>query len=294
MDLYRFRVRVFVEGFRGVLFTGKFVKTLLINRLPEYSGLFKPVKGNVPKLIHVSPLYRVKSGRVKCVYSYVPCSSCELARCDGKPTIVELNGVYDFYVGFTDKALDRDIFVERILSLEDCFTYMDQRVCASILEFEYVDPRSRTLEIARKTLKDGKLKIVFASPTMLRDPFRRGRYKSLVPTVLNIFSTPLYIMLHNTGTYSLRRFRRQLLILHKIFNEPYSTLKTVQLRWVVYKKRPEPTITGYVNLRINQEYLNYYRRYINMEEYLHELLAYMETLGVGVGRATGFGHVFLE
>ena len=101
-------------------------------------------------------------------------------------------------------------------------------------------------------------------------------------------------MLHNTGTYSLRRFRRQLLILHKIFNEPYSTLKTVQLRWVVYKKRPEPTIIGYMNLHVNREYLDYYSRYIDMEEYLRELLAYMETLGVGVGRATGFGHVFLD
>ena len=63
--LHLFRVKVFVEGFRGVLFTGKFVKTLLINKLPEYTDLFKPVKGNVPKLIHVSPLYRVRGGRVK-------------------------------------------------------------------------------------------------------------------------------------------------------------------------------------------------------------------------------------
>jgi len=294
LDLYLFRIRVYIEGFKGVLFTGKFVKTLLINKMPEYSELFKPVKGNIPKLIHISPLYRVRGGRVKCVYSYVSCSSRELARCNGNPSIIKLHGTYDFYVGFTSNALDYNVFMEHILSLDDCFTFMDQKTCTSLLEIEYVNPKNETLEIARKTLREGKLKIVFASPTMLRDPFRRSKYKSLVPTVLNIFSTPLYIMLHNTGTYSLRRFRRQLMILHKIFNEPYSTLKTTQLKWVVYKKKPEPTITGYINLHINQEYLDYYQRYINMEEYLRELLAYMETLGVGVGRAAGFGHIFLE
>ena len=104
------------------------------------------------------------------------CSSRDLARCSGKPTIVKLDGVYDFYVGFTGRALSHSVFVDHLLGLEDCFTYMDQRVCTSILEFEYVDPRSKALETARRVLREGKLKIVFGSPTMLRDPFRRGRY----------------------------------------------------------------------------------------------------------------------
>ncbi len=294
MNLHHFRVGVRVTGFRGVLFTGKFVKTLLINVLPEYVDLFRPVKGNVPKLVHVSPLYRFSGDGVRCIYSYVSCSGDGLARCSGRPSVVELNGVYVFYVGFTDNALDHGLFVERLIDLDDCFTYMGQKTCVSILEFEYVNPRIFSREVAGKALREGRLKIVFASPTMLRDPFRRSKYKSLLPNVLNIFSTPLYIMLYNTGTYSLKRFRRQLLILHKIFSEPYSVLKTIKLKWIIYKKKPEPTITGYINLRINREYLDYYGRYIDMEEYLGELLAYMATLGVGVGRAAGFGHVFIE
>lgn len=294
LDLYLFRIRVYIEGFNGILYTGKLVKTILINKLPEYTELFKAVKGNIPKLLHITPLYRVRGNKIKCIYSYVPCRSHVLARCKGNPSPVKLEGIYDFYVGFTSNVLDHNLFVDRMIDLDTSFTYMNKKINVSILEFEYIDPRDAIEKIIDNILSKGKLKIIFASPTMLRDPFRRSRYKSLVPTVMNIFSTPLYIMLHNTGTYSLRRFRRQLMILHKIFSETYSTLKTIQLKWVVYKKKPEPMITGYVNLRMNKDYLDYYWRYIDMREYLKELLAHMITLGVGVGRATGFGHVFIE
>jgi len=294
MGLHLFRLGVYVNGFRGVLFTGKLVKTIFINRLPEYSGLFEPVKGDVPKLIHISPLFKIRGDKLRCIYSYVPCHGVDQAKCDGEPRIVKLNGLYSFYIGFSDKVVDYDKFLNAFTSLEDCFIFMDQRVCVSLTELEYRDPRIVSRTASAKALRDKKLKIVFASPTMLKDPFRHGKYKSLVPTVLNIFSTPLYIMLYSSGTLSFRRFRRQLMILHKIFNEPYSTLSTVKLRWVAYRKKPEPTIIGYTNLRINDEYLDYYGRFMNMEEYLAETLAYMTTLGIGVGRATGFGHIFLE
>jgi len=291
--LHFFRIRVFTQGFQGVLFTGKLVKTIIINKLPEYADLFKPSKGDVPKLVHVSPLFKTSGGRVRCVYSYVPCKRGDLAKCEGKPVLIKLNGVYDFYVGFTDNALDYDKFISAMTSLDECFTFMDQRVCTSVLELEYTDPFRAVAEIARRTLSEGRVKITFASPTMLRDPFRSTKHKSLIPTVFNIFSTPLYIKLYTTGTYTLRRFRSQLLILHRLFSEPYTTLSNVKLRWVVYGRRPEPTIIGYTNLYVNQEYLDQYKRYINLEEYLTEVYAHMIALGIGVGRATGFGHVLL-
>ncbi len=49
-----------------------------------------------------------------------------------------------------------------------------------------------------------------------------------------------------------------------------------------------------MNLYINEDYFEYYNRYIDMEKYLAEIFATMMTLGVSVGRATGFGHIFLE
>ena len=292
-NIHFFRVGLYIDGFRGVLFTGKLVKTIIIRVLPELGGFFQPSRSGYPKLIHVSPLYTRVGGRIRCVYSSIDCRG-DTARCGGRPSQVVLNGDYWFYIGFSEKLLSHEKFLEAVMGLDDCFVFMDQRVCAVLSELEYINMREAILDTARRVLGSGKLKIVFSSPTMLRDPFKRTKHKSLIPTVFNIFSTPLYLMLHNTGSYSLRKYRRQLLILHKIFNEPYTTLKTVKLKWIVYKHRPEPTITGYMNLFINQDYLQYYGRYIDMEKYLGEILTYMAALGVGVGRATGFGHVTVE
>ncbi len=227
--LHFYRIGVFVEGFKGFLYTDKFVKSLLLRILPEKEDLFKPSRSGFPKLIHVSPLYSVRGGRVKCIYSSIECNG-DTARCSGKPSLVELNGYYFFYTGFWSRVLDNDLFVERLMDVNECFEFMGQKVCVVVNEFEYVNPLIASDELAHKVIKTGKLKIIFASPTMLRDPFKRTKHKSLLPTVFNVFSTPVFLMLHMHGTYSLKKYRRQLLILHKLFNESYSVLKTVKLK----------------------------------------------------------------
>lgn len=288
-----FKITASIQGFRGVLFTGKLVKTIVIKALPELSTVFQPSTSETPKLIHVSPLYTAVEGGIKCLYSSVECGK-GVAKCDGEPSKVLLNGDYWFYIGFSRRVLRPERLMEAVNEMNGCFTFMDQRVCVTVSEVEYVDPAVASTTVARNALNKGKLKVVFSSPTLLRDPFKRTKHKSLVPTVLNVFSTPVYLMLSDQEAYSLKKYRRQLLILHKLFNESYTALKTVRLKWVKYKQKPEPAITGYINLYLNPDYLQYYGRHINMEKYLGEIMAYMATLGVGVGRATGFGHVFLK
>ncbi|MEM1635464.1 MAG: CRISPR system precrRNA processing endoribonuclease RAMP protein Cas6 [Thermosphaera sp.] len=294
--LHAFKASVRVQGFKGVLFTSKLVKTILIRRLPELEGFFKPRAGGEPKYIHVSPLYYSSGGKSICLYSYVKCVNRKTAKCQGPLSQVVLNGEYYFYAGFTSNVSDPVKTMSSLLGFNDCFTYMDQRVCVETTGIEYYIPQMESSELVSKLFETGKVKIVFASPTMLRDPFKRTKHKTLIPSVMNIFAVPVYTMLTHKGAFTYKRFRRHLLMLHRIFNEPYSVFKTTGIKWVVYKRRPEPTIIGYVNLYLNQHYYDMYSKNmsIDLKEYLRELFAYTITLGVGVGRATGFGHVFIE
>ncbi len=288
-----FRVGLVVRGFRGVLFTGKLVKSIIINHIPDITSFLKPVKGGVPKLIHITPLYTTRDGRIRCIYSSYECSDY-MVKCEGELKPISLNGEYYFYIGFDDRVIDYEKLFDNLMDLSGCIDFKDSNICYSISMLEYLDPYVKAWETVREVIRRGKVKIVFSSPTMLRDPFRRGKYKSLIPTVMNIFSTPIYIILYSRGIYTYKRFRRQILILHRLFSEPYSIIKTTNIKWVKYKHKPEPAITGYVNLYLNRDYMEYYGRYIDMEKYLGEIFATMITLGTGVGRAAGFGHIFIE
>ncbi|MEM1831605.1 MAG: CRISPR system precrRNA processing endoribonuclease RAMP protein Cas6, partial [Desulfurococcaceae archaeon] len=116
----------------------------------------------------------------------------------------------------------------------------------------------------------------------------------LLPSPFNVFATPVYTILFSKGLCSVRRLRTELLRLHRLFNETYSALGGVRVRWVYYGRRPEPALIGYVNYRVNYEYLDFLKQGLNVEEWLGEVFAYTLALGVGAGRATGFGHVELK
>lgn len=287
------RVKLLVRGFYGHLFSGKLVKTILIRKVPELADLFKPTVGSAPKLVHVSPLFKISSSGVECIYSYVKCHS-EVVKCSGPVIPVKLDGLYDFYFGFTNSVLSLTKGVEAVLGIDECFEFMGQEVCVATREVEYIDAKTLAREIASKVIESGKVKIVFASPTMLRDPLRRSKYKSFSPTPFNLFSTPIYAIQYITGQYSPRRLRLHLMILHRILNETYSIYKTTRVKWVLYGKRPEPAIVGYINYYLNKDYLEQYSKVLNINEYLAEVFAATMTLGIGAGRTAGFGHVFIE
>lgn len=149
--------------------------------------------------------------------------------------------------------------------------------------------RSIGLEVAKGVLGNGALKVVFSSPTLLRDLLRpTGKYKSYFPSLFTVFATPVYTVLHARECIGLVGLERRL------FNETYSALGGVRIRWVYYGRRPEPALVGYVNYRVNGEYKEFLEQGLNVEEWLGEIFAYALTLGIGAGRATGFGHVELR
>ncbi|MET1160258.1 MAG: hypothetical protein ABWW65_04800 [Thermoprotei archaeon] len=290
MKLHLFKVLVDISGYRGILYTSKLVKSVLVESVPETLEVFKP-SSSEPKLVHITPLFKRSKNGLRPVYSTIECSG---GRCSDKPRPIRLSGTYAFYVGFPDTVLEPRILIDKLTGFEKEISFQKQRVRVKLVDLEHIDPYEYSESIVNEVLDKGKLKIVFTTPAMFKDPFRKTRYKSLLPSVFNIFATPLYVMLYSQGILSKKAFRKQLLILHRIFSEPYSVLKTTSIEWIVYDKKPEPALTGYVNLYINREYVNKYSKYIDIREYLVDLFAYMYALGIGSGRASGFGHVQLE
>ncbi|MEM4847488.1 MAG: CRISPR system precrRNA processing endoribonuclease RAMP protein Cas6 [Thermosphaera sp.] len=293
--IWLLRVLVQVDGFRGILFTGKLVKSILIRAYPQLRDVFKPSEGSTPKLVHVTPLYASRGDSVKCIYSYVVCKPMLLVKCEGPPKHIELNGDYYFYFGFHETIAEMTHLLSNIMNYGECFEFMNQRICVETKELNVYDPHALGLRLVDNVLQEGGLKVKFSSPTMLRDPLRTsGKYKTLLPSPFNVFAAPVYIILYTKGLFSVRRLRTELLRLHRLFNETYSALGGLRVRWVYYGRRPEPALVGYVNYRVNYEYLDFLRQKLNVEEWLGEVFAYALALGVGAGRATGFGHVEIK
>lgn len=304
---YLLDVSVYLNTFiSDVLFTGKLVKSLLIDANPQLKEVFAKVRGVEPKLMHITPLYTVSNGKTKCLYSYASINMKDGAV--KKHRIALKNGMYKFYIGFIEKqfrnvkkglgnAVNFDLIYNTLLNIGGTHVFGKYSVKVDLASINVVDIHTYTNNIVREFLKyEGKLKIIFSSPTLLRDPLRTSKHKSLVPTVLNIFSTPVYITSYLRGEHKRKIVMSTLILLHRLLNEPYSVLNTVSIKWVVYDrtKQPIPALTGYVNLHLNKAYYEVYNRKYNLEELLREILTVMSALGTGTSRATGFGHITIQ
>ncbi|MEM1528026.1 MAG: CRISPR system precrRNA processing endoribonuclease RAMP protein Cas6 [Zestosphaera sp.] len=279
-----------LERVRGEgVFTGKLVKSLVIDGNPLLKSFFEKVSGSAPKLIHVSPLYieRVINGRkqVKCIHRYGDVYSNRTAK-------------YCFYVGLVESSVVRsptsDEVYRALLDLSGCHQFRTHVLHVELLSVEAMDVAREARKVMSYLNTLGKVKVVFSSPTLLRDPFRGGKHKSLIPTPINMFSTPVYINLFLTGKFRQRTLTRMLITLHRLLNEPYSIYKTVRVMLVKYHedKNPIPALIGYVNLFLNRHYYEQYvSRGIDLGVLLEETFSTMLTLGTGTSRATGFGHI---
>jgi len=291
-----FEVKIFIESdFNGILFTGKLVKSLLIDANPKLKPLFRKERGALPKLIHITPLYREKDK--KCIYSWAELDEKKRVRRVHK---VSLNGFYSFYLGFIETQhndlLTFDNVYNAILNISGKHKFKKNIINVEFLSAQQYDIPLYARQVIKDLLRKRKAKIVFSSPTLLRDPIRTSKYKSLVPNPINVFSTPIYIYLYLRGSLRTKLFKTMCTMLHRIFNETYSLYKTTKIRWIIYNenKNPIPTIIGYVNFYLNEDYYERYNRMINLETYLQKILEIIMTLGTGTSRATGFGHILIS
>jgi len=291
------KVTLSVNGFYGYLYTSRLVKTILIRAYSKLEEHFKPTKGPIPKLLHITPLYRRVNGGVECIYSYAECKSRRgLVKCSGPPVTVELSGDYYFYIGLHESVVRSVDVISALLNYAECFEFIKQKVCVEVRELDLTSPEITSREIASRVLSARGVKVVFSSPVMLRDPLKTmRRQKTLLPTPIAVFATPVYAKLYATGGYRRGVFRRELLRIHRLLNETYSVLRSVRVKWIYYSDKPIPALTGYVNYRLDENYLNHLESHgVNVAEWLGEIFAFTLTLGVGAGRAAGFGHVELR
>ncbi len=286
-----------------VVFTGKIVKSLLIDTNPRLKEVFAKTAGVPPKHVHITPLYREEGERVRCLYSHAVEDYRGHSGGGWRVEKVVLeNGLYRFYTGFVEGDAPGTLRFEDVyntlLNISGTHRFSEHVIKAELASISVVDVASLARSAVRELVEgSGRVRIVFASPTLLRDPLRTSKHKSLVPTPLNIFSTPVYILHHLSGK-GLERGRvvKTLLALHRLLNEPHSYLKTVMRKWIVYEKHknPIPALIGYVNLHLNETYFEQYSKISNIEEMLEKTLTITTALGTGTSRATGFGHVTIE
>jgi hypothetical protein len=263
-------------------FSAKIVKRMLAAADPSAGELFQPIRGSKPKLMHVTPLYAEQGGKVRTV---LYTSSVEPGR-------------YTFYVGALD-AEETSPLLDAAYSLAwlDTVSYAGTRIIVRVRSVEKLDISKKVADTVQSLARHGRVKLVLASPTVLRDPLVSSKHKTLVPSVMNLLSTPVYISLYSRGRLRYSTYMRTLVKLHRALTVPPTFLGTSRdpgtlrrLDLTYEPGRRVPTLIGYINLHYNPE---------NDPsgaalELLKDVLPHMLALGTGVGRAAGLGHVDLQ
>jgi len=297
-------------------YTAKLVKSLLISGNPNLKDVFARRESLPPKPIHITPLYTYSIDRsseekrerkVEAVYSrIVPRgSSARPPTVDEiRPVRIEAGRRYFFYVG-TNIALLNEVLLG--LSNIDGFVFGRERVFVDQLSYEirYVDVERNSEEILEtlKTAREKRMRVVFNSPTLLKDPLvvmRRRKRKLLLPLPEAILSTPLLMVLIDKGMVRKSIFMRCMIYVKSILDIPYTALKTINLVWYVYDNEVLPAMIGYIKYFIDYQTLQYAQSVMEIKcgldfmELLSKTTILAQVYGVGDGRATGFGHVTIK
>jgi len=305
ISYHLFEVEIFIDSdWNAPLFTGKLVKSLLIDSNPNMKQIFEKSSGIEPKLIHISPLYEVNNGKIRCIYSQVKHKPIKGDGKRSKASPIQLKGKYKFYVGFVEsRGLDFNTIFNTIMNLSGKHIFSNHVFNVEVLGTRTIDVDRYAQNIVWSLIGDShsksgetRLRIIFSSPTLLRDPFRSAKHKSLVATPINIFSTPIYIYLHLVNRLRQKELYSLAILMHRLFNEAHTIHDTVKKVWIFYEsnKNQIPAIIGYVNLHLNHDYYKKYSKKYQLEDFLTEIFKIMITLGTGTSRATGFGHIILE
>jgi len=211
-------------------YSSKLVKRLILAANPSLEELFVPVRGSRPKLVHITPLYVQEKGKVKTV-KYVD----EVA-----------NGRYHFFFGAVEEELDKYVAIDTFSAIPSSVKFGK-----TTYKIEYIEVREENLYkqvevILAKLRESSKIKLVFASPTVFRDPLAGSKYKTLIPSIINIFSTPVYIKLFLSGKLRRRTLLRTLLRLHRALSVPptfWQTLRKIDLQYEPTRNHRLPKLT---------------------------------------------------
>jgi len=271
-SLHKFKIRV-EKPFLTLDFTGKFVKTLLINANSAFKDIFENPSYPTPKPIRVTPLLRGDERfPTQAIYP-------KTFNKNNKISPIEIKGDYYFLVGIrNDLNKELQIAIANLFAGLN-FKYGNFDVSVKAIGYEQLDVSFPT--------KYKALYIKFISPCIFRDPFSRiagvksDRAKRFAPIPPYVFSLNVYELLR-------QRYTKTIVRLGYAFYESHNNLETVKRIWYSYDGKLLPGVIGYAKFFRKEKV-----RSEALEDFV-KILTHAQIMGVGTGRANGFGYVIIE
>lgn len=256
-------------------FTGKVVKTLLVNAEPGLNKIF--LSAYSPKPIAISTLAKLSGSK----YLF-------LWKKGGRGSVLRVcaGDVVEFWIGFSE-----DIAPTILGALEDMDGVEAFNTKWFLLELEVesyrLPARSDDIPSTYRLDNADAIKIEFRTPALLLDPYKKSRFKRFLPVPGNVFS-------YNIG--ELLRIQRNkdyievVNLVNALLNETYNILETVKPVKYVYGGKELPGIIGYAKYMIDWELLTETKA----KELLENLLLHSAIMGIGTSRASGFGYITVK
>jgi len=192
---------------------------------------------------------------------------------------IEIKGEYCFLVGI-NSDLNRELQIAIAnLFVGVNFKYGNFDVDVKATGYEQMDVSFPT--------NYNSLYIKFITPSFFKDPFSRiagvkeEKVRRFAPIPPYIFSLNVYELLRQKYTKTVVR-------LGYAFYESHNNLETVKRIWYSYDGKLLPGVIGYAK---------FFRKEKVKSEALDDfvkILTHAQIMGVGTGRANGFGYVIIE
>jgi hypothetical protein len=170
MELYLIKTTVKINSkWNAPLFTGKLVKSFLIDTNPRFKELFRKIRGVEPKLIHITPLYELNGGKVRCLYSFVEFDNNHKVKRLSK---VSINGIYNFYIGFADglsySYLNFDDVYNTLLNISGTHKFSNYDFAVELVSVNVINVEEIASNVTHNLFKKNIMRVIFSSPTMFR------------------------------------------------------------------------------------------------------------------------------
>jgi len=288
------------EHFVVTNYTGKLVKSILIEANPELKGVFGG-RGLDPKPVHISPIL-VRRRRLEAAYPKILVK--EAFKPDVRPqdsrraVIIKRGEPTAFYIGYREDVEHLVAHAISSLSQPIEIIFGGSRLVARAKGFRYTasfdtedsDPLPWLGEQGARAVI-----IRMVSPVLPRDPFTpRGatsgtaerRYRRLVPAVPYLFSVNAYELARIARAQGSRKMVWELLAkISAGLREHHTTVHTVGKVWYLDDGEWLPALTGSIKLFITS--------WADLK-LVKQILAHAAIMGIGTGRAAGFGHIEVE
>lgn len=271
-----------LDGFEKLYirdYSGKLVKSIVYRCSATARRVISSREEEVVKSILVSPLYKlVEAGKPRALYPGAP-------RPSGEPEIPVLHGgsLVWFEIGVASSAapvieelvecLGDGLVLENFWGVERLVVRGER----ALLYYRF-EPGKPIVRLRG----GGAVKITFAAPTLPTNPWKSSKWKRLLPA-------PEYLLAVNARSLYGDDYASALISASKILSPSPTIMRTVFIRYYYYEGSLLPALVGYAKFYVDLEDAG--EAEVRIAE---DLLSHAAVMGVGSGRAAGFGNVWVE